>query len=318
LDPRDERLVAMKTALPADAVAYGEAVRGRLERLGGVDFGLRAEGDRSLRDEARKALEDLGAFELDVRDDLDQFLAAAELCRAAGALCLPMPVVEGLMQIDGQRLALIDPAAPRVDHGDLSGGWIGADLYGVAHQLNISAAPTRAKLGPFLVPATLGEAVAPVDADDIARHLVLGAWRILGGLQAALGQVVEHVKARKQFGQALAQFQVVRFGIADANVALVGLDELARYTAWRLAAAEPAKRQADAAALRLHAADTARSVLRTCHQMLGAIGFCDEHDVSVIDRHLQPLLREPFSGESLALRLVPAVRSGDFETLFSS
>jgi hypothetical protein len=308
----------MKTALPDDAIAYGEAVRGRLERLGGVDFGLRAESDRSLRDEAAKALEDLGAFDLDVRDDLDQFLAAAELCKVAGALCLPLPVVETLMRIDGERVALIAAAAPRVDHGDLSGGWIGADLDGNAHRLEIGAPPVRAKLGPFLVPAQLGGAVAPVGADDVARHLVLGAWRILGGLQAALGQVVEHVKARKQFGQTLAQFQVVRFGIADANVALVGLDELARYTAWRLDAAEPAKRQADAVVLRLHAADTARAVMRTCHQLLGAIGFCDEHDVSVIDRHLQPLLREPCAGESLALRLIPAVRSGDFETLFSS
>ncbi|HVW81588.1 MAG TPA: acyl-CoA dehydrogenase family protein [Mycobacteriales bacterium] len=307
----------MKTSLPDDAVSYGDAVRRRLERLGGVDFGLRAEADRGLRDEATKALDDLGAFDLDVRDDLDQFLAAAELCRAAGALCLPLPVVESLVRVDGQRLALIDPATPRVDHGDLPGEWLGADLDGIAHRLEIGPVPYRAKLGPFLVPARIGEQVAPVDPDDIARHLVLGAWRILGGLQAAFGQVVEHVKARKQFGQALAQFQVVRFGIADANVALLGLDELARYTAWRLTAAEPARRQADAVALRLHAVDTARSVMRTCHQLLGAIGFCDEHDVSVIDRHLQPLLREPCSGESLALRLVPAVRSGEFETLFS-
>lgn len=308
----------MKTALPEDAIAYGEAVRGRLEKLGGVDFGLRAEADRGLRGEAAKALGDLGAGELDVRDDLDQFLAAAELCRAAGALCIPLPVVEFLMRVDGHHLALVDFASPRVDHGDLAGEWVGADLGGTAHRLVIGPLPERAKLGPFLVPATLGEPTAAIDADDIARHLVLGAWRIYGGLEAALGQVVDHVKARKQFGQALAQFQVVRFGIADASVKLRGLDELARYTSWRLAAADPAKRHADAIALRLHAADAARSVMRTCHQMLGAIGFCDEHDVSVIDRHLQPLLREPCSGESLATRLVPAVRTGAFETLFST
>jgi alkylation response protein AidB-like acyl-CoA dehydrogenase len=183
--------------------------------------------------------------------------------------------------------------------------------------LDVGPLPARAKLGPFVVPASLGVAAGDVDRDDIARHLVLGAWRILGGIEAAFAQVVEHVKARKQFGQALAQFQVVRFGIADASVALRGLDELARFTAWRLDVAEPASRYADALALRLHAVDTARAVLRTCHQMLGAVGFCDEHDVSVIDRHLQPLLREPCSAESLALRLVPAVRSGEFETLFS-
>jgi hypothetical protein len=307
----------MKTAIPEDAVAYGEAARGRLERLGGVDFGLRAEADRALRKEAGAALDDLGIGELDVRDDLDQFLAAAQLCRVAGALCLPWPVVEEMVRVDGRRVALIDPSVPRVDHGDLDDEWIGADLDGTAHRLAIGALPPRAKLGPFLVPAQLAEQRGPIASDDVARHLVLGAWRILGGLEAALGQVVEHVKARKQFGQALAQFQVVRFGIADASVALRGLDELARFTAWRLHVAEPPSRSADAVALRLHAVDTARAVLRTCHQMLGAIGFCDEHDVSVIDRHLQPLLREPCSGESLAMRLVPAVRSGDFETLFS-
>lgn len=308
----------MKTSLPDDAVSYGDAVRRRLERLGGVDFGLRAEADRGLRDEATKALDDLGAFDLDVRDDLDQFLAAAQLCRVVGALCVPWPVVEELIRSDGRRLALVDPSGPRVDHGDLDDEWLGTDLDGSVHHLVIGGLPTRAKLGPFLVPATLGAPAGQVDRDDIARHLVLGAWRVIGGLEASLAQVVEHVKARKQFGQALAQFQVVRFGIADASVAMRGLDELARFTSWRLHGATPSQRYADAVALRLHAVDTARAVLRTCHQMFGAIGFCDEQDVSVIDRHLQPLLREPCSGETLALRLVPAVRSGEFETLFSS
>jgi hypothetical protein len=307
----------MNSVLPEDAVSYGEAARGRLQRLGGVDFGLRAESDRGLRKEAGAALDDLGVADLDIRDDLDQLLAAAQLCRVAGALCVPWPVVEELVRVDGHRLALIDPAGPRIDHGDLDAAWVGADLDGVAYHLEIGALPARARLGPFLVPAQLGERQKQIPADDIARHLVLGAWRILGGLEAALGQVVEHVKARKQFGQALAQFQVVRFGIADASVALRGLDELCRFTSWRLDVAEPAARSADAVALRLHAVDTARAVLRTCHQLLGAIGFCDEHDVSVIDRHLQPLLREPCAGETLAMRLIPAVRSGEFETLFS-
>jgi hypothetical protein len=307
----------MRAALPEDAVAYGEAARGRLERLGGVDFGLRAEADRGLRKEAGAALADLGVAELDVRADLDQFLAAAQLCRVAGALCVPWPVVEELVRVDGLRLALVDPAGPRIDHGDLDGEWVGADLDATSYRLKTGTPLQRAKLGPFLVPAQLGDPLGRIPADDIARHLVLGAWRILGGLDAALGQVVEHVKARKQFGQALAQFQVVRFGVADASVALRGLDELARYTSWRLHTATPERRFADAVALRLYAADTARSVLRSCHQLLGAIGFCDEHVVSVIDRHLQPLLRGPCSAETLTLRLIPAVRSGEFETLFS-
>jgi hypothetical protein len=306
----------MKTRLPPDVVSYGEAARGRLTRLGGAEFALRCETDRGLRDQAGAALTDLDAGDLDVRTDLDQFLAAALLCRAAGAVALPWPVVDELVAVAGARLALIDPAIPRVDHGDLAGDWIGADLDGVAHALVAGASVAR-KLGPFVVPADLASAAPGVPAGDIARHLALGSWRILGTLSAAHGQVVEHVKARKQFGQPLAEFQAVRFAIADAEVALRGLDELAKFTSWRLFAAPAQRATADAVALRLYAVEVAVRVLRTCHQMLGAIGFCDEHDVSVFDRHLQPLLRLPVSAERLAARLVPAVRTGEFETLFS-
>ena len=62
-------------------------------------------------------------------------------------------------------------------------------------------------------------------------------------------------------------------------------------------------RSADALILRLKAADTARQVLRTAHQLLGALGFCDESDVSVLDRHTQSLIRLPVSTEVLAMRL---------------
>ncbi|MBV9485492.1 MAG: hypothetical protein JO246_05495 [Frankiaceae bacterium] len=307
----------MNTDLPPDVVAFADSARHSLTRLGGVDLALRTEVDRDLREPVSRALASIGAFELDVRGDLDELLAGAQLCRIAGAVALAWPVVDELLSVDGARLALINPAAPRVDHGDLGGEWVGADLDGEAHSLEFGEPRSRAKLGPFLMPASLGPARPPVAADDVARHLVLGSWRVLGSLEAALDQVVEHVGARKQFGQALAEFQAVRFAIADASVAVRGLEELAKFTTWRLVTASAAHHSADACALRLHAVDTAVAVLRTCHQMLGAIGFCDEHDVSVLDRHLQPLLRLPVSAESLALRLVPTVEAHEFETLFS-
>lgn len=306
----------MNTTLPADVTSYAESARRRLSTLGGPDFALRAETERSLREMARLALVELGGFELEVRDDAEQLLAASQLCRVSGAVALPWPIVEDLLAIDGRRLALVDLANPRVDHGDLDSKWMGCDLDGRAYDLVI-AAPRPAKLGPFLAPATLGEGRAPVTSSDIARHLVLGSWRLLGGLEAALAQVIDHVTVRKQFKKTLSEFQTVRFAIADASVALLGLDELAKYTTWRLDSAAEEQAAVDAVALRLHAADTAIQVLRTCHQLLGAVGFCDEHDVSVFDRHLQPLIRLPLSAERLAARLVPSVRGGEFETLYS-
>ena len=151
----------------------------------------------------------------------------------------------------------------------------------------------------------------------MARHLVLGAWQVLGGIETAFADVCLHVRQRIQFGRPLTEFQAVRFTVADTQVRVRGLEELAKYTSWRLAGAatSPAERIADALALRLHAVEAGRAVLRTCHQLYGAVGFCDETDVSVIDRHLQPTLRFPVSPEVLAQRLVPAIGSGDLRGL---
>jgi hypothetical protein len=306
----------VNTSLPADVVSFGHSARRRLESLGGADLALRAEADRSLRLPVGAALAQLGVGDLDVRGDDEQLLAAGVLCRVAGALALPWPLVEQLLAVDGRPLALVDLREPRVDHGDLLDEWLGCDLDGVAHDL-VTGAPTLAKLGPFLVPAQLGAARPAVPSDDVARHLVLGSWRLLGGLEAALGAVVEHVGVRRQFGRPIGEFQSVRFAVADASVAVRGLEELTKYTTWRLSSAGPAQRRADAMALRLHGAEKAVQVLRVCHQLLGAVGFCDEHDVSVLDRHLQPLIRLPLGAEALAERLVPAVGRGELENLFA-
>ena len=176
---------------------------------------------------------------------------------------------------------------------------------------------TNAKLGPFLVPATLSAPDGTVPAADVNLHLVLGSWRILGAVQQSLEIVTEHVQARMQFGKPLADFQTVRFTVADASVAVRGLHELAKYTICRPESLPAQVRSADALVLRLKAADTARQVLRTSHQLLGALGFCDESDVSVLDRHTQPLIRLPLGTEVLALRLMSDVRDGSLETLFS-
>jgi Acyl-CoA dehydrogenase, C-terminal domain len=305
----------VKTELPQDISDFAAVAAKRLARLGGPPTALRAETDDGVRDAAHTALKDVGAFELDVRSSPDDLLAAAVLCQAAGATALPYPVVEELLAIDGARLALVDPDAPRIDHGDLPGDWIAADVDGTRYRPR-PASRTTAKLGPFLVPATLSAPEGTVAARDVNLHLVLGSWRILGALQQSLRIVTDHVRARVQFGKPLADFQAVRFAVADAAVGVRGLHELAKYTICRPESLPIQAHSADALLLRYKAADTARQVLRTSHQLLGALGFCDESDVSVLDRHTQPLIRLPLSAEALALRLIPDVRDGHLETLF--
>lgn len=306
----------MNTELPQDISDFAAVAAKRFARLGGPQAALRAETDDGIRDAARTALSDVGAFELDVRSSPDDLLAAAVLCRTAGATVLPYPLVEELLAVDGARLALINPEAPRIDHGDLPGDWVAADLDGTRYHPT-PASRTNAKLGPFLVPASLGVPDGTIPAADVNLHLVLGSWRILGSVQQALRIVGDHVRARIQFGKPLADFQAVRFAVAEAAVAIRGLDELAKFTVCRPESLPIEIRSADALVLRLKASDTARQVLRTSHQLLGALGFCDESDISVLDRHTQPLIRLPLGAEALALRLIPGVADGSLETLFS-
>jgi hypothetical protein len=306
----------MKTALPEDIAEFSAVATKRLVRFGGPQTALQAETDDRVRQGARTALSDLGAFDLDVRSSSEDLLAAAVLCQAAGATALPYPLVEELMAIDGARLALVNPEAPRIDHGDLAGDWIAADLDGTRYRVQPSSR-TAAKLGPFLVPAALGPPDGTLPAGDVDLHLTLGSWRIVGAVQQCLEITRQHVVARKQFGKPLADFQAVRFTVADAAVAVRGLHELAKYTISRVESVPAQVRSADALILRLKAGETARLVLRAAHQLLGALGFCDESDVSVLDRHTQPLIRLPVSTEVLAMRLLPGIRDGGFETLFS-
>ena len=306
----------MNTTLPQDIADFYRVAIDRLGQLGGPQAALRAETDDRVRTEARAALSELGAFDLDVRSSGNEQLAAAVLCQAAGATALPYPLVEELLSIDGARLTLVDPDAPRIDHGDLPGEWIAADLDSRCYRPYRSSR-TAALLGPFLVPASLSQPTGVVPASDISLHLVLGSWRLLGAAQRSLQIACEHVRVRIQFGKPLAEFQGVRFAVADASVAVRGLDELAKYTICRLESAPAPIGSADALVLRLKAAETARQVFHAAHQLLGALGFCDESDISVLDRHTQPLIRLPYSGAGLALRLVPAVREDQLETLFS-
>jgi hypothetical protein len=69
-------------------------------------------------------------------------------------------------------------------------------------------------------------------------------------------------------------------------------------------------------ALRVHAIDVARAVLRTCQQLHGAAGVCDEYDISVITRHIQPALRLPFGAERGAQLLADAIDAQGFAGLF--
>lgn len=307
----------MRPVLPELAAEFGATAEKAVIAAGGVDLARRAEADDRVRThDTADLLAALGLADLDPRADADTAAAAAELCRVAGRYVLPYPLAAVLLaDPDGRPLAL-DGDGHRADHTDLFPYWRLAapgDPGVVARGGN---ARLGSKLGPFvgsLIPRDEGARVDPL---DLALHMTFSSWRILGAVERAIELAVEHVRDRHQFGQALAQFQAVQFQLADASVAADGLRELARYTLWRVLT-DPSAGLVDPLALRLHALDVGRTALRTTQQLFGAAGLCDEYDVSILVRHIQPELRLPFGSEQTASRLFGAIQRDGFDALFA-
>jgi hypothetical protein len=302
----------MNPEIPADAREFGDAARKAFEALGGGDYVLRCEEEPAHRDAAAGALSALGIDDIDPRADLDTLAAAAVLCQEAGRVALPYPVVSVLLQTDGVPFAV----GTRVHHADLFAEWRIASVpnWGAHMSSSDTTQPQFGRLGRFVGDLTPGDEVGDA-AGDALLWLTLTSWQILGTTERAVELASDHVSNRIQFGKPIATFQAVQFMLADAAVAVAGLRELALFTLWRVAS-DIDNASPDVLALRVHAIDVARAVLRTCQQLHGASGVCDEYDISVITRHIQPALRLPFGAERSAAMLADAIARHGFVGLF--
>jgi hypothetical protein len=283
--------------LSEEALAYGKSVRQAIESAGGDRLLLAAEEDPGRR-ESRYApvLAELGAWELDPRGDGDDLEAAAALCRAAGYWGVAYPVAERLAR---PRDLDVDGLVVVPDHGPAVAPVAGLDLRWAAVTLSgrRSLVTGTRQSGPprtAAFAAVLDLADAGGDgARDVALGLVLPCWTLLGMLDRAIDLALSHVKVREQFGQPLSAFQGVQFQLTDAEVERSGVGILAKYALWSIQAGNPEATQ-DALALRMAALEAAEVVFRVAHQLHGAMGFCDETQLSWLSRYSQPIRRAPF------------------------
>jgi hypothetical protein len=277
--------------LGAETQQYGQEALRAFESAGGDELVQQAEAKPETREAlVASALAGLGAWELDARTDPDALEAAAALCRSAGYWALPYPVAERLarpLDLDVDGLIVVTDTTPEGTVAGLGNRWAAVTLDG-----NRSHVVGQSATGPAFLAALDLSAIDSNGAGDIALGLVLPCWTLLGMLDRALELTVAHVRMRKQFGQPLSAFQGVQFQLTDAEVERSGLDMLAKYALWSIAT-ESNDALADALALRLAAIEAAEIVFRVCHQLHGAIGFCDETTLPWLSRYSQPLRRLP-------------------------
>lgn len=305
----------MNLELPDVAVDFARVARESITAAGGVDLARTAEGQPATRAKAGELLQRLGIADLDPRVDCVSTFVATELCRVAGQFVFPVPLTSQLLAVNGRQFAIRagDGAADSVNHGD-SGEWIVATIDG-ATSLASAGEAYRSALAPFVADVAVGDETKTMESTDLALWLILEAHVVLGAVEQALALAVSHLKDRHQFGVPLATFQALRFRVAECMVEIEGVRELGYYTVWRLHAS-PDDALVDALSLRVCAQDAARRAFREAHLFHGALGFCDEHDLSILSRHIQPHIRLPWDREATLNLLVKQVEHAGFETLY--
>ena len=168
------------------------------------------------------------------------------------------------------RLALISPDAAGITRRDLrlaDGGW--------AAELAFDHTPVQAVLGERgcdLLP--LIEQVS----DD--AQLASGAEAI-GVMQRLLQGTLDYVRQRKQFGVAIANFQVIQHRLADMHMALLQANALVGATLVLLdgrdgSALPTAQRRAAVASAQVAVARACRAVGQGAVQLHGGMGMTDE------------------------------------------
>ena len=286
--------MTMQLELSDEASEFGRQALRAFQAAGGDQLVQDAEAKPQIRETlVGPVLKELGAWDLEAGADPESREAAAALCRSAGYWALPYPVAERLSRpadLDVDGLVVIDPERPQGAVAGLDHRWATVTLAGVR-----SLVVDHAGTGPGFVSALTVDQADEQGAADLALALVLPCWTLLGMLDRAIEETVAHISIRKQFDQPLSAFQGVQFQLTDAEVERSGVDILAKYALWSIGSSGAvAEKIDDALALRMAAIEAAEVVFRVCHQLHGAVGFCDETTLSWLSRYSQPLRRLPF------------------------
>lgn len=267
-----------------------------------------ADGDTAPARKVWNQLAELGVTALLVAEKFDGIEAhpvdAVVALERLGYWAVPGPVTESivvapLLLSDDERSAALAagetiataalppqvPYAVNADFADLvlfaGDGQVADATAGAAHD---SLDPAR-KL--FEVSAS-GD-TQPADTARAYEFGVLAtAAQLIGAGQAMLDQSVEYAKQRTQFGRVIGSYQSIKHKLADVHIAL----ELARplvYGAALSLADGSADTARDVSAAKVAAADAALLSARSSLQTHGAIGFTQEHDLSLLLLRVQAL-----------------------------
>jgi alkylation response protein AidB-like acyl-CoA dehydrogenase len=180
------------------------------------------------------------------------------------------------------------PRAPRAVDADVAGlvlladdGEVSDAEAGILHE---SVDPARRL---FDVTAT-GATQSADTATAFEYGALATAAQLIGAAQAMLDGSVEYAKQRSQFGRVIGSYQAIKHALADVHIAIELTRPLVYGAALALADGSPDTSR-DVSAAKAAAADAALLSARSSLQTHGAIGFTQEHDLSLLLLRVQAL-----------------------------
>ncbi|MFL1407319.1 acyl-CoA dehydrogenase family protein [Marinobacter sp. M1N3S26] len=126
------------------------------------------------------------------------------------------------------------------------------------------------------VPGTAGSLVRQAHAEGI---LMLAAEAV-GIMETLVRKTVTYTQTRRQFGVALAEFQVLQHRMAEMYIEATSVANLLSQTATRWPSVDPEQRVVMASKLKARLGPAARYVGQQAVQLHGGIGMTDELDIS--------------------------------------
>jgi alkylation response protein AidB-like acyl-CoA dehydrogenase len=119
----------------------------------------------------------------------------------------------------------------------------------------------------------------------------------LGNAAAAVDDAWEYAQERKQFGKPVSAYQSVRHMLVDAKTKLHACRLMTYHAAWLLDEKKPASVETSMA--KLYVSDTAKDIVLSCQQVMGAYGYIKEFDM---ERYVREALLMPIIGGSSAIQ----------------
>lgn len=117
----------------------------------------------------------------------------------------------------------------------------------------------------------------------LRKAAVAKCAQMIGGGQRAMDLAIPYLKEREQFGRQVGSFQAVKHHCANMITLLETSKFLTFQAAWKIG--QELTFDKDVSICKAWVSDAYRHLVALAHQVMGGIGFMEEHDLQIYFRH---------------------------------